>query len=309
MVFRATISLLMSLVLCAPLSAKQMAVTFDKLPSMNPMGYWTARELSNLVLRALEAEGIKGAAGFVVEEKVADDTSSYVVLEDWVRAGHIIGNNTFSYADYNELSEDDFISHITDGAKYIRTVARNGQFTHRYFRFPMLHEGNSEKKKTSLAKKLFRAGYVVVPATVIVNDYEFNFPYQRFEYEEAQIKKLRELYLAHLVKSLEYAEQQSEKVFGRQIPQILQLHMGVATAGFMGDVLSLLKDRGYEFVPVLKALEDPAYKEADTYYGPLGLSFIDRIAATKGLPYAEDQGAISRKEIEAYLETSPSGGE
>jgi peptidoglycan/xylan/chitin deacetylase (PgdA/CDA1 family) len=275
---------------------KQIALTFDKLPYMEPMGFWTPRELSNLMLRALEAEKAP-ALGFVVEEKVDDLPESYIVLSDWVGHGQSLGNLTYGYVDLNELNTKDFLAHIADGQKYLRRALRMVRPIRRYFRFPQLHEGNTPSKKHDVASRLQRAGFIIVPATVIMTDYEFNFYYADAAASDESLARLKEFYLESLGDALDYAEQQSDLVFERNIAQILRLHLGVATANLMPEVLRFLKERGYSFITVDRALEDPAYQTEEDYVGPLGLSFIDRVAATRGLPFKEDAGEISRRSI------------
>ena len=63
-----------------------MALTFEYVPFMKPMGFFRARELSNMILRNLKQEEIQ-AAGFVVQSKVEDDPSTYVILDDWAAQG------------------------------------------------------------------------------------------------------------------------------------------------------------------------------------------------------------------------------
>jgi hypothetical protein len=167
-----------------------------------------------------------------------------------------------------------------------------------------LHEGNTKGKKKDVAKRLFRADYTIVPATVIPSDFNFNRVYVETKQGSEEMDRLREVYLRHLAECLEYAEGQSERVLGHQPKHILRLHMGIATARFIDDVIALLKERGYEFVSLEDALSDPAYKTAEEYVGPLGLSFIDRVAATRELPYDPNHAELSIGEIRNQLSAS-----
>jgi hypothetical protein len=115
------------------------------------------------------------------------------------------------------------------------------------------------------------------------------------------MERLKVVYVNHLTEALEYAEAQSEKVFGRQVKHILRLHMGIATASFIDDLIALLKERGYTFLSLEEALSDPAYETEEEYVGPLGLSFIDRVAATRGLPYDPDHARLSIREIRSKV--------
>jgi peptidoglycan/xylan/chitin deacetylase (PgdA/CDA1 family) len=279
---------------------KKIALTFDSLPALKPVGYWTPREISNMILRAMAPRKIV-AAGFVVAEKIEDDPTSVIVLEDWLSRGHLIGNQTFGNVDLNELNEDDFLQHAADGERPIKIVSQRFRANYHFFRFPQLHEGNTAGKKKGIRRALYNADYVVVPVTVKTSDFRFNRPLLARQRSKESLDPLKAAYLQHISKMLDYAEKQSQALFDRNIPQILWLHAGIATAFFMDDLLTLLQSRGYSFVSVPEALADPAYKTEEKYVGPLGLSFLDRVAATRGFPYDEKYGDITDPETEKLL--------
>lgn len=280
-------------------AARLVALTFDKLPYVEPLGFWTPREVGRAILRTLE-EYSAPATGFVVEEKIVDRPETFVVLQDWHAAGHQLGNNTWGYVDLNEVDEDEFWWQVKDGLRTLRRFVQLGTEPI-LFRYPMLHEGNTPGKKHRVAYMLRRAGYVTVPATVFFEDYEFNFVLRDVENDPRKVDRLREIYLEAFEQALAYAESQAERVFGKPVAQILRLYPGIATAQFLDGVLARLRRRGYQFVTVQEALEDPAYHEEENYVGLLGLSFIDRVAATRGLPFDPDQGRISRRDIARRL--------
>jgi len=279
---------------------KKILLTFDTLPAMKPMGYWTPREISNMILRSLERSNIK-AAGFVVAEKVEDDPTTFIVLEDWATRGHILGNQTFGNVDLNELSAEDFLHHAEDGQKPIWAAAKRFNFNFRYFRFPQLHEGNTAGKKKDVRNALRDGGYQIVPVTVKTSDYRFNRAFIEKQKAQGSTDELKSAYLKHVGEMLDHAEKQSTAVFEHQITQILWLHAGIATAFFLDDLINMLRERGYQFVSLPDALKDPAFKTAETYVGPLGLSFLDRVAATRNLPYDQNYGEIKDPEIEKLV--------
>ncbi len=281
-------------------TAKQIALTFEELPYMKPLGFWRPREINTQILRVMEGEGIT-AAGFVVQEKVEDDPSTYVVLDDWLAKGHTLGNQTWGDVDYNVIGYDDFMEHAIDGQKYLKKLSYKYEFNYRYLRFPQLHEGNDPRKKKRLRKALYRASYQIAHVSVKTSDFAFNPPYIDHEGDAQTVEFLKKLYLDHVTQSLEYSEEQALKVFGKPITQILQLHTGIATAIFLPDLISLLKERGYGFVSLPEALADPAYQTEEDYVGPLGLTFIDRVAATRGLAFDESVGELDRTDVERLL--------
>lgn len=66
----------------------------------------------------------------------------------------------------------------------------------------------------------------------------------------------------------------------------------------MPDLLAVMRRRGYKFVSLERALEDPAYAMPETYVGPGGFSWIHRWSMTKGMkPKGEpDEPEWIRKE-------------
>jgi peptidoglycan/xylan/chitin deacetylase (PgdA/CDA1 family) len=284
---------------------RKIALTFDDLPVLGPVGYWRPREISNMILRTLKQRDIS-AAGFVVEERIQDDLATFVVLEDWADAGHIVGNHTFAHVDLHQLKAREFLEHVSDGQKYLKLLARSRRgFKFRYLRFPYLHQGDNEKKKKRVAKALYRASYEIAPATIKTGDRRFNRIFLDVENDDPVRERLKAIYLAHVGEAVDYGEAQSQAVFGRNIPHILWLHCAIATASFLEDTIRMLQERGYSFISMAEALEDPAFSTPEIYAGPLGLSFIDRVAATRGLPYDAEHGVIRVSEIEERLQQEP----
>jgi hypothetical protein len=169
-----------------------------------------------------------------------------------------------------------------------------------------LHEGNTESKVKNLRSRLERAGYVAVPATVIPTDWEFNWGYRDHSEDSSVLEGLQRLYLEHVGKVLDYSEKQSELVFGRQIKHFLRLHLGIATANFIRPLLAFLEARGYHFITPEEALSDPAYETHPELVTPLGLTFIDRVAAAKGLAFDPDHARLTRRQIARMLENQAS---
>ena len=278
----------------------QIVFTFNDLPVLGPLGFWRPREISNLILRTFDDYGIK-VAGFIVEEKVDDDPTTYVVLQDWAERGHVLGNQTYADVDLNEMKASDFLHHLTDGQNYLRRITRAYSLDYRYFRYPFLHQGNTKRKRKRVAKALYRNGYDVAHVTVKTSDYRFNPIYIEHEQNHEKIAQLKSVYLDHIGQALDYAESQSRKVFKRNIKHILWLHCGVATAHFLEDLIKMLERRGYGFITLQEALSDEVFQAKEEYVGPEALSFIDRVAASRNLSFDPRSGELSKEDIENQL--------
>ncbi len=79
-----------------------------------------------------------------------------------------------------------------------------------------------------------------------------------------------------------YYEQQSEALLGYELPQILLVHANALNADWFGELAGRIAQRGYRFVTLERALEDPAYESEDRYFGPAGITWLHRWALTAG---------------------------
>ena len=283
------------------LQAGEICLTFERLPFMEPLVYWTPREVSRRVLRELEKRDIQ-SIGFVQEEKLLDKPSSGIVLLDWSGKGQLLGNNTFSYVDFNELSVREFLEHVADGQSSILRASRVSGENFRFLRFPSMHHGNTEEKRNKIKSTLYKNNYRIFPATVIPFDYEFNWVFRDYVEDETAIEILKEMYLDYLSKCLEQSEELSRKVFGKDIPQIIRLHIGIATSQFLPEFLDELEEKGYTFISPEKALENQAFKTEENFITPLALSFIERVAAERGIEFDPEMRVIDRKDIRKSIE-------
>ena len=82
--------------------------------------------------------------------------------------------------------------------------------------------------------------------------------------------------------SFAYSEQLSAKVVGYEPKQILLLHASNLEADHIGELLEVLRKRGYRFITLEDALSDQAYSLPDTYVGEEGSGWIEHWAITQG---------------------------
>ena len=96
-----------------------------------------------------------------------------------------------------------------------------------------------------------------------------------------------------------YYEQQSRALMGREIPQVLLLHANALNAATLDRLLAMLAGRGYAFIPLDEVARDPAYRSADEYVGPAGITWLHRWALTAGRRGADFAG---EPEVPAWIE-------
>jgi hypothetical protein len=90
--------------------------------------------------------------------------------------------------------------------------------------------------------------------------------------------------LQHTADVSEYYEKLCRTLIGYEPAQILLLHGNWLEAEHIGELVELLRKRGYRFVTLEEALGDPAYSLPDEFVGEDGGGWIDHWAITRGQP-------------------------
>jgi hypothetical protein len=105
------------------------------------------------------------------------------------------------------------------------------------------------------------------------------------------LAKLRADYVPYMLAKVDYFEQQSVALLGYNLPQILLMHANELNADCYGALLDGLRARGYAFIDLDTAMQDPAYQRADAYTGKWGPSWIHRWAIGEG----KAEGVLRRR--------------
>jgi hypothetical protein len=97
-------------------------------------------------------------------------------------------------------------------------------------------------------------------------------------------EQLAKSYLEYSNAVFEYSEKLSKQIVGYEPNQVLLLHANQLEADHIGDLIELMRKRGYRFVTLEEATSDPAYSLPDTYVGDDGTGWLDHWAITQGKP-------------------------
>jgi peptidoglycan/xylan/chitin deacetylase (PgdA/CDA1 family) len=156
----------------------------------------------------------------------------------------------------------------------------------RYFRHPFLHTGRSVATRDQFVSFLAAHGYTVAPVTIDNSDWIFARAYDnaRDAKDPATMKQIADAYVPYMEAKFAFYEQQSRKLFGREIKQVLLVHANTINADHFPEVVAMLQQRGYKFITLREALSDKAYASPEAYVGPAGISWLDRWALTRGVP-------------------------
>ena len=271
--------------------ARRVAVTFDDLPVVS-RAFASAADhgrITREIVSAIRSHHVP-AIGFVNEGKMYRggvlDRAEVDLLRQWAKAGLELGNHTYSHLDLHTNPTSSYLDDITRGDSATRLVLAEVGRAPRYFRHPFLHTGRSLDARAQVDSLLASRGYRVAPVTIDNSDYIFAAAYdaalgRRDSVEAARIGRE---YVAYMDRVFAFYEGQSTVIVGREIAQVLLVHASVLNADYFGALASMMERRGYAFASLDDVLADSAYRSADTYVGPAGITWLHRWALTRGLP-------------------------
>lgn len=254
---------------------KEICLTFDELPEASTFGESDRDAIAYLTLQTLKTYEIK-ATGFVVGDRVG---TSFDMLGQWLNEGHTLGTMTYSNQDLNEIGIENFIENIRLGGEAIEEMLEGFGQKKRYFRYPFLHYGDNVETKRQIEMYLDHMDYVVAHATIIPEDYLYNLTLEKLGKvpDSAAFWSLMNEYVNHVIDEVERQEAMAMELMGRPVRQIMLLHFNRLNAVFLEEIVLALKDLGYEFVTLDRALADEVYSLPEGYLDGRGVSYLEML--------------------------------
>lgn len=267
---------------------RQVAITIDDLPAgmadRLPAADITA--MTTKLLGTLRDQKIP-VVGFVNEKKLykpGEVDERIKALQMWLDYGFELGNHTFSHASLNQVGLKAWEDDVIQGESVIRILLAQHKMKLRYFRHPYLDTGRDLQTRREAEAFLADRGYRIAPITLDGWDWMFAGLYEdaRKRNDTALEQQIVKEYLAHHDAEFAYAEQLSVKIMGYEPKQILLLHASNLEADHIGELLDLLRKRGYRFITLEDALGDSAYSLPNTYVGEEGSGWLEQWAISQG---------------------------
>jgi len=251
----------MGLGLVGRAGAQKIAITFDDLPAHGPLPAGETRiEVANNVIRALQRARVPPVYGFMNGVHVQEEPDTAAVLSAWRAAGDPLGNHTWSHLNLSQHSLREFEADTEKNEDLLESEMK-GMDWH-WFRFPFIAEGDNIEKQMGVRVFFAEHGYRIAAVTMSFADYEWNEPYARCaaKHDGKAIAWLEHSYLQAADEDIGYRREMSQKLYGRDIPYVLLMHIGAFDARMLPRLLRLYKSRGFTFVTLEEAEKDPFYK-------------------------------------------------
>ena len=231
-----------------PGPAPGIAITIDDF-DLSDTALMTGDERDAAILSSLRHHGTK-AAGFVAG-KYVDPVLAPRVLGRWSDAGHVIGNHSFSHRYFSGADPDALIADILKCEPLISGY----RGFRKLFRFPYLAEGKTAEGRDAMRALLRQHGYRNAPVTIDTSDWFIdNRLKARLKSDpRAEIGAYRQFYLDHLWERATFYDGLAKSLFGRSIDHTILLHHRLTTGLYLGDALSMFRERGWRLIDATSA--------------------------------------------------------
>ncbi len=265
----------------------EIAFTFDDPGTEGGAGMaW--RETNERILKALAKNEIK-AVLFVCGKRV-DSEGGKELIATWDRAGHGIGNHSYSHLNFNQSAgsnegESPKVTLAAFEADALRNEALIRETEHflRLFRYPFFKEGDTAEKRDGMRAFLQQHGYRIGRATIDASDWAIDSRLRERMKENSQssLNGYCDFYLQHIWERAQFYDSLSLRMLGRPVRHTVVLHHNTLNALFLDDLMAMFGAKGWKLIDAEVAYGDPVYERQPKIL-PAGESLIWALAKESG---------------------------
>lgn len=260
-------------------AAPRFSITMDDF-SWNSSLKLSGAERNVAILNTLASHSAK-AALFVVGRNIDNDEGKNL-LREWDKTSHLIGNHTYSHRNYSAaaMTPETYEEDILRAENLLQEFSR----FQKYFRFPMLKEGDTPAKRDALRTFLASHGYRVGHVTIDNSDWivDQRLGVRLKSNPNADLKPYRDFYLEHMWDRAQYYDSLGKRVVGRPIKHTLLMHFSLLNALFLDDLITMFMKKGWQLIDAEEAFGDPIFA-AKPNVMPAGESIVWALAKEKGV--------------------------
>jgi peptidoglycan-N-acetylglucosamine deacetylase len=267
-------------------SKPEVALTFDDPTTEGGVGLsW--QQINERILTALDKGAIKSIL-FVCGKRVDNDSGSSLIAA-WDKAGHGIGNHSYSHLYFNASGEDSsngsnvrLADFEADSLKNEPLIRKYSHFT-RLFRYPYFKEGDTVEKRDGMRSFLRLHGYRIGRATIDASDWAINARLERRAKQNAKadFSAYGDFLCQHIWERAQFYNSLALRVLNHPVRHTLLLHHSALNALFLPRLIEMFVEKGWTPIDAHRAYEDPIY-ELQPNILPAGESLIWALAKQNG---------------------------
>ena len=237
-------------------SRLELAITIDDLPLHAP--YPPGKDAVAVNREMIAALKVANVPAYAVINGVNAGRPKTDVLREWTAAGFQLGNHGWAHRHLSEMSAEEFEQELVRNEPLLRHAGGDWQ----WFRYPFLDEGDNAAKRIAGREVLAKHGYRVAAVTMGFADWQWTAAYARCATarDAAAVADLERMYLDSAKENVAVARETAQKLYGRDIPYVLLMHISAMSAHMMPRLLQLYREDGFRFVSLPEAERDEAYQ-------------------------------------------------
>ena len=279
--------------------APQFSITMDDFFWQNPIKL-TAAERNDAILTSLHSHSIK-AALFVIGRNI-EAPEGRQLLSAWDKSGHMIGNHTYSHRNYNASAT--VVAEYQQDILRAEALLKDFPRFRKYFRFPLLKEGDTAVKRDAMRSFLSQHGYRTGHVTIDNSDWliDSRLTARLKKDAGADVKPYRDYYMEHMWERAEYYDSLAKRALGRPVKHTVLVHFNLLNGLFLSDLIEMFKSKGWQPIDADDAFADPVFS-AKPKVLPAGESIVWSLAKEKGtiaksLRYPAEDGAYENARMD-----------
>lgn len=265
-------------------ASPEIAFTFDDPKTDSDAGL-TWREINDRMLSTLTKQNVK-AILFVCGKRV-DRATGGNLISDWDRAGHLLGNHSYSHLNFNESSDVSHADGVTlaqfeSDALNNEPLIRGYRNFRRMFRYPFFKEGDTAEKRDGMRSFLQERGYRIGRATIDASDWAIDARMaKKANVAHAALTGYRDFFLEHIWQRAQYYDSLVPRLMLAPVRHTLLLHYNALNALFLSDLIAMFRNKGWVIVDTEYAYQDAIYDRQPKTL-PAGESLIWALAKESG---------------------------
>ena len=264
----------------------EIAFTFDD-PRTDGGAGLSWQEINQRILDALAKRKIK-AVLFVCGKRV-DSAEGQSLVAAWDRAGHDIGNHSYSHLDFNASSDVSSGSAAVTLAEFEADALKNEPLIRscshfvRLFRYPYFKEGDTVEKRDGMRSFLRQHSYRAGRATIDASDWAISGRLEKREKENSQadVTAYRGFFLQHIWERAQFYDSLARRVLNHPVRHTVLLHHNALNALFLDPLIAMFVANGWKPVDGQWAYSDPVY-DLEPHILPAGESLVWALAKQTG---------------------------
>ena len=241
------------------------ALTLDDLPHWNEYAYppgHSARSVADALIAGFARHGLQGVYAFSNSARFDDDPDHLCIMDDWVAAGHHVGNHTHSHPILHLVDLDAYLADIELGNEKLAPWLDKAPS--RFFRYTWNIRGDTTAKLDAVEARLAALDYRPAECSSWFFEWDWDFAYVKCleRGDDAGIEYLKRSFIDFVPRQFAHDDAGMRRVFGREVPHILLLHNLAFVELILDDFLTALEASGVEYISLEQACADSAWDAA-----------------------------------------------